>query len=382
MKFLHLIWSGVWRSPARSVLTALSIVIAFVLLGLLEGVNAGFEKAIAESQRDILITDRRMRGGAKMPISSLEKLRAMPGVREVTLRDYFTGTAGGESPRNTTAAIATEPEIWLRLRPAFTVSTEHLNAMNADRTGLLATPALLQQFGWKIGDTITLRSRILKLDGSGDWTFHIVGTFDTKAEPTTAAFGLIHYNYLNDSRAMERDTAEQFTIRIADPTKAMTAAAMIDGYFANSPHETRTRSGQQRAEARAKQLGDISFFTNAIMGAVLFTLVFLTANTLRQSLQERTSEFGVLKSLGYSDSRIFVIAVSEALLIYLPPAALGLLLARLGAPFAKGDFGAVVVSPNVALLGLTSAVVLALVSVALPAWNVARLPISVSLGRR
>jgi putative ABC transport system permease protein len=382
MKFLHLVWAGVWRRPARSVLTALSIAVAFLLLGLLEGVNAGFEKAIAESQRDILITDRRMRGGAKMPISSLEKIRAMPGVSEVTLRDYFIGTFGGEDMRNAAAAIATEPEIWLRLRPSFAVSKQHLSAMNADRTGLLATPPLLKQFGWKIGDTVTLRSTMLKLDGSGDWTFHVVGTFDTKIEPTTAGFGLIHYNYLNDSRVTDRDTAEQFTIRIADPTKAMAAAAAIDRYFANSPHETRTRSGEQRAEARAKQLGDISFFTNAIMGAVLFTLVFLTANTLRQSLQERTAEFGVLKSVGFANTHVFAIAVFEALIIYLPPAAFGLLLARIGAPLAKGDFGSVVVSPGVALLGLISAIVLALVSVALPAWHAARLPISVSLGRR
>ena len=363
-------------------LTALSIVLAFLLLGLLEGVNAGFEKAIAESQRDILVTDRRMRGGAKMPISSLEKIRAMPGVREATLRDYFMGTVGGENPRNTTAAIATEPEIWLRLRPAFAVSKEHLSAMNTDRAGLLATPPLLTQFGWKIGDAVTLRSKTLKLDGTGDWTFHVVGTFDTKVEPTTAAFGLMHYSYLNDSRATERDRAEQFSIRISDPTKAMSMAAAIDRIFANSAYETRTRSGEQRAEARAKQLGDIAFFTNAIMSAVLFTLVFLTANTLRQSLQERTSEFGVLKSLGFTDTRIFAIAVSEALLLYMPPAALGLLLARLGAPFAKGDFGAVVVSPSVVLLGLISAVALALVSVVLPAWNAARLPVAVSLGRR
>jgi putative ABC transport system permease protein len=223
---------------------------------------------------------------------------------------------------------------------------------------------------------------MLQLDGTGDWTFHVAGTFDTKAEPTTAAFGLIHYNYLNDSRATDRDTAEQFTIRIADPTKAMSAAAMIDRYFANSPHETRTRSGQQRAEARAKQLGDISFFTNAIMGAVLFTLVFLTANTLRQSLQERTAEFGLLKSLGFADARIFCIAVAEALMLYLPPAALGLLLARIGAPFAKNDFGAVVVSPSLALLGVLGAVVLAFVSVAAPAWNTARLPVAVALGRK
>ena len=382
MNLMLLVWAGVWRRPARAVFTALSILVAFVLLGLLEGVNAGFEQSIAETHRDFLVTDRRMRGGAQMPISSMEKIRAIPGVKEVSLRAYFMGVYGGDDPRNTTAAIATEPDIWFRVRPGFAVSSEAMQAMLADRAGLLATPPLLKQFGWKIGDTITLRSRMQKTDGSRDWTFHVVGAFDTVKEPTEVAFGIIHYVYLNESRVTDRDTAEQFYVRIADPTKAMATAAAIDKIFANSPYETRTRSAQQRAESQAKQLGDIAFFTDTIMGAVLFTLVFLTANTLRQSIQERTAEFGLLKSLGFADARIFAIAVSEALLLYLPPAALGLLLARAAVPFAKSDFGAVVISPKVAITGLVGAGVLAFASVALPAWRVARLSVAEALGKR
>jgi putative ABC transport system permease protein len=316
-----------------------------------------------------------------MPIAALEKIRALPGVKEVTLRAYFMGTFGGSDPRNTAAAIATEPAVWIRVRPGFVASDEHLAAMRADRTGLLATPVLLKQFGWTIGDTVTLRSRILKSDGTGDWVFHIVGTFDTKDEPTTAAFGLINYDYLNESRVENRDTAESFYVRIADPTKAMATAAAIDRLFANSPHETRTRSDQQRAEARVKQLGDTEFFTNAIMGAVFFTLLFLTGNTLRQSLQERTTEFAVLKSFGYADRSVFRIAVMEALLLCVPPALLGLAMARIAAPLAKSDYGLVIVSPKMALFGALSAITLAFASVALPAWNIARRPIAESLGR-
>src|SRR5262245_47573146 len=140
MKLFGLMWSGVWRKPARSVLTALSIVVAFLLLGLLEGVNAGFEKAIAELHRDMWVTGRRMRGGAQMPISSLAKIRAIPGVREMTMRAYFMGTVGGDDPRTTSVAIATEPELWFPLRPAFAVSKEHLAAMQSTREGLLVTP--------------------------------------------------------------------------------------------------------------------------------------------------------------------------------------------------------------------------------------------------
>ena len=276
MKSFPLIWAGVWRRPVRTVLTALSIVIAFLLLGLLEGVNAGFEEAIAESHRDYLVTRQRMRGGAQMPIAARDQIRSLPGVRQVTYRAYFMGAFGVDDLRNTIAAIATEPDIWLSLVPRFGASQAHVSAMMADKTGLLATPPLLKQFNWRIGDTITLRSRTLKADGTGDWTFHVIGTFDTEPEPTDVAIGLIHYDYLNASRVEDRDTAESFYVRIADPSKATATAAAIDRIFANSPHETRTRSGEQRAEERAKQLGDIKFFTNAIMGAVLFALMFLT----------------------------------------------------------------------------------------------------------
>ena len=143
MKFLPLVWAGVWRRPMRSVLTALSIAVAFLLLGLLEGVNAGFEKAIAESHRDYLVTQRRMRGGAQMPIASLDQIRAIPGVRTVTLRAYFMGQFGADNPRNTAAAIATEPEVWLRVVPNFVASPEHIRAVTADRMGMLVIMAVV-----------------------------------------------------------------------------------------------------------------------------------------------------------------------------------------------------------------------------------------------
>src|SRR5271169_220183 len=253
--------------------------------------------------------------------------------------------------------------------------------MRQIRAGMLATPALLQYFGWKVGDLVTLRSQTLKTDGSRDWTFHVVGTFDTIKDPGRASFGIINYAYLDEYRVENRGTAETFYVRIADPTKAVATAAAIDSIFANSSHETRTRSDQERAEYQAKQMGDVAFFTNAIMGAVLFTLAFLTGNTLRQSLHERIPEFAVLKALGYSDPGILSLAYTEALLLYIPSAAVGLALAYLAAPLAKEDIGAIVVSPGVATVGLLCAGLLALMGAALPALHLKRMPVAASLAK-
>lgn len=380
MKLFPLVWAGLWRRPLRSILTAACIAIAFLLLGLLEGVNAGFAKAIADAHRDLLVTNTRVRGGAPMPISAMAEIQSVPGVVDVASRAYFLGSFGDPVPKNGVAALATDPDRFFRIRPGFVVPKESLSAMRQSRAGMLATPGLLQYFGWKLGDVVTLRSHLLKTDGGGDWTFNIVGTFRAIRHPDVR-FGIINYSYLDEARVENRGTVEMFYERIADPTKAVATAAAIDRIFANSSHETRTQSDQERAQFQAKQMGDVRFFTNAIMGAVLFTLAFLTGNTLRQSIHERIPEFALLKALGYTDGRVLSLAFGEALLLYVPSAALGLLLAYLAAPLAKEDIGAVVVSPAVALAGLACAGLLALVGAALPALSLSRISVIGALRR-
>ena len=382
MKFLSLVWAGLWRRPARSVLTGMCIVIAFLLLGLLDGVNAGFAKAIADAHRDLLVTDRRVRGGGQMPISAMATIQGIAGVKEVAQRAHFSASYREPAAKNTIVAIATEPELFFRLRPHFIVAKGGVEAMRETRAGMLATPATLQHFGWKVGDTITVRSQTLKTDGSLAWMFSIVGTFDSAKGPTSSFFGIINYAYLDEYRVEDRGTADSFYVRIADPTKAVATAAAIDRIFANSSHETRTQSDQERAEFQTKQMGDVAFFTNAIMGAVLFTLAFLTGNSLRQSLHERTPEFAVLKAIGYSDGRILGLAYTEALLLFMPAAALGLGLAHLAAPLARKDIGFIVVSPAVAMIGLFCAVLLALMGASLPALRLSRMSIVASLSKR
>jgi putative ABC transport system permease protein len=376
VKFFPLVWAGLWRRPVRSVLTAICIVIAFVLLGLLQGVNAGFDRAIAGSDRDMLTTRPRVRGGAYMPISAMDEIRKIPGVKGITLRAYFQGQV---NDNDGIAAIATQPDIYFRLLPKIVPTKEGLAAMRTTRNGLLATIPLLDALHWKVGDTVTLSSPTQKTDGTSLWTFKIVGTLSS---PVPAYFGIIHYDYFNESRVEDRNTAEQFYTRIDDGTKAVATSAAIDRLFANSSHETTTMSRQAGAERQAKQMGDIKFVTNSIMAAVLFTLAFLTGNTLRQSLEDRSREFAALKAMGYSGGHVLALAFGEALLLYLPPALLGLGIARLIAPLWHENFGSIFVSPAVAIGGILCAICLAFIGAALPASSLSRMQVAFALGKR
>jgi putative ABC transport system permease protein len=223
---------------------------------------------------------------------------------------------------------------------------------------------------------------MLKTDRSGAWTFNIVGVIEAPEAKAPVYLSVINYDYFDQYRVKNRSTADAFYVRIDDPTKAVITSKTIDRIFANSSHETRTRSQQARAESAAKQMGDVKFFTNAIMGAVLFTLAFLTGNTLRQSLQDRSREFAVLKAIGYSGGHVLGLAFAEALLLYLPPALLGLGIARLLAPLWIEAFGSIVVSFEVAVAGLFCAACLAFVGVVLPTLSLSRMPVAFALGKR
>jgi putative ABC transport system permease protein len=379
MNFFTLVWANLWRKPVRTVLTGLSIAMAFLLIGLLQGVNAGFAEAIAKARRDVLTTDARLRGSPPMPLAMMEQIRKVPGVADVTPRSYFMGDY--RSP-HTIAAIATLPRPWFKMRRQFQVEEKALQALERTRDGMLVTPALMKQFGWKVGDRLTLRSRELKADGSGDWDFEIVGIFEALKNPDNAFFTLIDYSYLDEARISNRGTVDRFFVRIADPERSIATAAAIDALFTNSSHQTRTRSDQDRAEADSKRMGDIGFFTNAVLGAVLFMLLFLTANITRQSFQERISEFGVLKALGFGDDACLRLALAESLGIYLWAAALGLALAFLVTPLAREIHSAVHVTGAVFVQGMALALVLAVASAAYPCWRAYRLPVAGALSAR
>jgi putative ABC transport system permease protein len=380
MKYFPLVWAGLWRRPARSIFTLLSVAVAFFLFGILQGLNDGFDKTIADQHLDRLITDTRIPGAPPMPISALGKIEAIPGVTRVAQRATLLGA--WREPKNIVMVLATDPARFFAVRPEFAISPQQFGALQSTRAGLIATPILMQYNGWKVGDKISLKSQTLQRDGNDTWTFDIVGTFDTRDEPTTAYMALMHYQYLDEARAQGQGDVERFIVRIADPARSVATAAAIDRVFASSHHETRTRSEKEMALVQMKQVGDIKFVTRAIVGAVLFTLLFLTANTMRQSVRDRTSEFGLLKSIGVSEPTILGLIFAEAGSLCVVAALLGLTLAALGAPLFEEALGAVEMSPGGTLLGVAVALAVALCSAILPAWRIRRLSVVDALAGR
>ena len=372
MKYLPLLWAGLARKPARSALTLLSVVAAFVVFGLLQGINAGYDEILAQSYLDRLFADPRVPGGAPMPVSAAARIAQVPGVTRVCGRSAFFGFF--RDPKNGMFALATNAADWLAVRPEYVMAPEQLAAAQRTRNAIVMTAAMRDRFQLKLGDPVPIQSVIPRKDGNNVWTFQLVGIVDIPGTPA-GPLALINYDYFDEARATDIGTVDRIIIRIADPARSAQTAAAIDALFANSSHETRTQSEQEQAESSLQQLGDVKFFTNSIVSAVFFALLFVTGNTMVQSVRERVPEFAVLKTLGFSDLGVLTLVLAEAALLCILAAAIGLAIAAALFPQLRDIIGLQRLSWLVVIAGIGAAVVLALISASLPAWRVSRLRI-------
>jgi putative ABC transport system permease protein len=266
------------------------------------------------------------------------------------------------------------------------LSADQKAAMLRTRNGAMVGGRLAERFGWKVGDRVPLTAIApANKDGTRNWVFDIVGIYEMD-ERGWATNMFVNYDYVNEARADGKDRMFQVILRVADAAPSGQVAQAIDEMFANSPNQTSTQNEKDFLQGVLAQIGDISFLVNAIVGAVLFALLFLTANTMMQSVRERIPELAVLKTLGFSDTSVLVLVLVESLLLSVFAALLGLLAARAMIPVAmsrmSSDLGGVAMPGWVFAWGAAMAVVLAIVSGLPPAMRAGRLKIVDALAGR
>ncbi len=381
MKYFRLVWAGLWRKKARTILTMLSIVVAFLLFGLLQGINQGFNQVVEDLNVNRLYTSAKTNMVDGLPISYMSRIQSVPGVEHVSHWTYFGGYF--REARNAIPAFATEPEALFAIYKEIKIDPEHIAAMKRTRTGALMSEPLAKQYGWEIGDRIPLGTSIwTNKEGSNTWYFDVVGTFDVSAYGVGFPSFFINYDYFDEAKAVGQGVVHYYMVGIDDPRNATRVAKAIDAQFENSMNETRTQTESGLAQQNLKQVGDINFIVNAIVGAVLFTLLFLTANTMMQSVRERTPELAVLKTLGFSDGKVLTLVIIEAFMLCLFAALIGLGIATLLFPALKVLIGDIPMPMIVILMGIGLAVILALVSGLPPAIRAQRLNIVDALAGR
>jgi putative ABC transport system permease protein len=333
MKFAHLIWGNLMRRKLRTALTLLSIVVAFVLYGLLCAIRQALVGGVELAGADRLIVRHKVSIIQLLPESYKARMERIPGVDLAVHQTWFGGVY--QDPKNFFMQCPVVPEEFLSIHPEMILAPEEKQAWLQTRTGAIVGRNTAGRFGWKIGDKVPIHSPIW---GRRTWEFDIVGIYDGRDKGTDTTPMFFRYDYFDEFRQQNNwgtGLVGWYTIRVKDPARAAEIARLVDQEFENSPAETKAEPEGAFVQGWARQIGNIALIVGSILGAVFFTLLLVTGSTMSQAVRERIGEIGVLKAIGFTHGRVLALVLAESCLLALLGGGLGLGLAWL--VVARGD---------------------------------------------
>ncbi|HYC09847.1 MAG TPA: FtsX-like permease family protein [Steroidobacteraceae bacterium] len=378
--------ANLFRKRTRTILTLLSVVMAFLLFGLLQSVNSIFSSGANFVGATRLFVQARVSFTQALPISMLPKLEAIPGVAAVAHEMWFGGVWQENTPL---IMLSLDPRTYHEVYPEWVMPDAQWQAFIQTRTGMIAGKLLADQYGWKIGQKIPISSNIWpQKNGSKAWIFDLVGIFDGKDEDwkRRANIAFIQQDYFDESNQFGiKGRVNFYILKLSDSSKAEGVSKSVDAMFENSPDETKTQTEKDFNMSFVKQIGDIGLIVRWILFAVFFTLLLVVSNTMAQSVRERVPELAVLKTLGFTDRSVLGFVLAEAFALVLFGGLLGLLLASIaGAMVERGTGGQfqLRLDGGVWLLGVVAIVLMSLAVGLLPALRARRLKIVDALAGR
>lgn len=377
--------ANLFRKKIRTTLTVFSIVLAFLLFGLLQSVNVLFNAGADFLGTARLITQNRVSFTQSLPMRMRPEIEAVPGVEAVTQSQWFGGVWQG---KDQLIALAVDPMSFHKVYPEWQMSETQWKQFADTRTAMVAGRLLANQYGWKVGQKIPISSNIFpQKNGSKDWAFDLVGIVDGKdAEWKSKANQVwINHAYFDEENQFGSGGAGIYLIKLKDPDAAQKVARLIDAKFENSADETKTQTEKDWNLGFAKQIGDIGLIVRWILFAVFFTLLMVVGNTMAQSMRERVPEMAVLKTLGFSDGSVLRFVMAETVALCAFGGLVGLGLATLAGWMIQQKIGTqfpLRVNWQVWAAGLAAIAVLSVAVGLLPALRAQRLKIVDALAGR
>lgn len=322
-KFLPLLWANLKRRRLRLTFTLASIIVAFLMFGLLEAMRYSFSMGVDLAGADRLMLQNKLSLIQPMPYAYGNRIRGLKGVKRASNVSWFGGTY--QSERNQIVLLPIEGEPYLEMYPEIAIPEDQKRAWFANRTGAIVGTALMAEHGWKLGQTVPIRSTFWrKADGGAVWDLRIDAVYDLPKGGDKRGM-YMHYEYFNEPRSPgQKDMVGWYIVQVDDPQASPQIARQLDQMFANSATETRTTSEKAMMQSWANQMGNIGAILIAVATAVFFTMLLVTANTMGQSVRERTNELAVLKTLGFGGTRVMTLVLMEAVFVTVLGGAIGL----------------------------------------------------------
>lgn len=385
MTFLQLIRKNLFRKKLRTILTVISIFVAFTIFGVLAVFSSALNAGVDLAGADRLIVTNKINFTLPMPIAYVSRARAVEGVQNVAHASWFGGYY--QEPKNFLVAFAVDPAAYLDIYPEYILPPGKREAFLSDRGGLLVGKTVADTYGFKVGDRVPIKSNIWRQkNGSDTWDFTVSGIITGKEARVDTNFVMFHYEYFKETRDVGGDTVGWMIVKTANAKANEKIMRTIDAQFANSPFETETKTEQAFNKAFIEQMGDLGFIIFSVVGAAFVTIILIVGNTMMLTVRERTNEIAVLKTIGFTGQRIFALILGESLLLALIGGLLGVAAAFLMATGMQqatgGAFGPMTFTPDIAIISFLLMAGLGLLTGLLPAIRAMNLDVVTALGRK
>jgi putative ABC transport system permease protein len=378
LRHLSLIFKNTLRNRRRSVLTIVSIAASLCLLTVLMVLAYAMFLAPANPEQALrLLTRNKISLANPIPVSYRERIKTVPGVREVSIFQWFGGTyKDARDPANFFGRFAVEPEKLALVYPEYKIPDAERKAFLGDRTGAIVGRKTAIRHNMKVGDRVSIVGDIFPV--TLDLT--IRGIYDANRDNENLIF---HFEYVNQALmgSGRMDQVGTFSILMDSPDHAARISAAVDNLFRNSPVQTKTETERAFELSFLAFLGNVKLYLAAICSAVVFTILLVAGNTMAMSVRERTREVGVLKTIGFTPGGILSLLLGESVLISLIGGLIGVGFAyglceilRSG-PSTFADVSRFRLSPEIVGLSLAAAAFIGLISSLIPAWGASKLSI-------
>jgi putative ABC transport system permease protein len=368
MRFAKLIRRNLFRNKVRSLLMIALMGAIFFLVATLIQILYAFEHLDSGGTGDRLVVQSAFSLATMLPYAHEQKIRQVPGVVDVCKSQWIAGYY--KEPRNSFAILAIDADKLASVFPDYRVDPAQMAEFVRDRRGALAGPNLMEWYGWKTGDRVTLHRGIFPFDP--ELTIRAVSN-----HPVQRAVLFLHLDYFNETLKWNR--VGTFWVKVSDPNQMAAISQRIDAMFKNSEDPTETYTEKEFNRQFVSMMGNIKLLFGTISLCSIFMLALLAAITMSMAARERVTEVAVLKAIGFGRGLILGLMLTEFVITTAIGCAAGLGGAAL--LYGYGDVGKwtrgflvnLHIVPSTAAICAAVAVGVGLVAGGLPSWKSANL---------
>ncbi len=369
MKVIKLIFKNSFRHKLRSSLTIIGIAVAVIAFGVLRTVVTAWYQAVDASSNDRLVTRQSVSFIFPLPLSYRDKIAQIPGVKQVTYANWFGGTYIDK--KNFFARLAVDADTYFKVYPEYEMTKKEFDDFKKERDACIIGSETAKQYNLKIGDVMTLDGDIYP----GKWDFVIRGIYKPKYQSTDATQMFMHWSYINERMKEEMPLRANdvgwYVESINSPQNSGAISKAIDKLFENSPNSTKTETEVEFSQGFIASSSAIITSMNVMSFVIVGIILLVLANTMIMSSRERTTEYAVLKTLGFSTYHLTFLILGESMFIALLGGMLGLfftfpIVTGFGNHLPKGFFPVFQVEPITIILCALAIVVIGLAAAYFP----------------